>query len=36
MKNKNVQRALDSDIANLVVDEAQNPVQNTSKELFDL
>ena len=36
IKNKNVQRALDSDIANLVVDEAQNQVCNTSRGLFDL
>ena len=36
IKNKNVQQALDSDIANLVVDEAQNQVRNTSKGLFDL
>ena len=36
IKNKNVQRALDSDIANLVVDEVQNQVCNTSKGLFDL
>ena len=36
MKNKNVQRALDSDVANLIVDEAQNQVRNTSKGLFDL
>ena len=36
IKNKNVQQALDSDIANLVVDEVQNQVCNTSKGLFDL
>ena len=36
MKNKNVQRALDSDVENLIVDEAQNQVRNTSKGLFDL
>ena len=36
MKNKNVQRVLDSDVANLVVDEVQNQVRNTSKRLSDL
>ena len=36
IKNKNVQWVLDSDIANLVVDEAQNQVRNTSEGLFDL
>ena len=37
IKNKNVQWAFDSDIANLVVDEAHtNQVRNTSKRLFDL
>ena len=35
-KNKNVQRAFDSDIANYVVDEAQNQVRTRSKGLFDL
>ena len=34
-KNKNVKRALNSDIANLVVDEAQNKVRKTSGSLFD-
>ena len=36
IKYKNVERALDSDIGNPVVDEAQNQVCNTSKGLFDL
>ena len=35
IKNKNVKRALNSDIANLVVDEAQNKVRKTSGSLFD-
>ena len=35
IKNKNVQRALDSDIANYVVDEAQIQVRTRSKGLFD-
>ena len=34
-KNKNVKRALDSDIANIVVDEAQNKVSKTADSLFD-
>ena len=36
IKNKNVQRALDSDIANYIADEAQNQVPTRSKGLFDL
>ena len=36
IKNKNVERALDSDIGNPVVDEAQNQVCHVSKGLFDL
>ena len=36
IKNKDVQWALDSDIANYVVDEAQNQVRTRSKGLFDL
>ena len=35
IKNKNVKRALNSDIANLVVEEAQNKVRKTSGSLFD-
>ena len=35
VKNKNVQRALNSDIANYVVEEAQNKVQNKARSLFD-
>ena len=35
IKNKNVERALNSDIANIVVDEAQNKVRKTSGSLFD-
>ena len=35
IKNKNVERALNSDIANIVVDEAQNKVRQTSGSLFD-
>ena len=35
IKNKNVKRALNSDIANIVVDEAQNKVRKTSGSLFD-
>ena len=34
-KTKNVKRALDSDIANIVVDEAQNKVSKTADSLFD-
>ena len=36
IKNKTVQRALDSDVSNYVVDEAQNQVHTRSKGLFDL
>ena len=36
IKNKNVQRALDSDHAKYVVDEAQNQVRTRSNGLFDL
>ena len=35
IKNKNVKRALNSDIANIVVEEAQNKVRKTSDSLFD-
>ena len=35
VKNKNIQRALNSDIANYVVEEAQNKVQNKALSLFD-
>ena len=35
IKNKNVQQALNSDIANYVVDEAQNKVRAKSNTLFD-
>ena len=35
IKNKNVKRALNSDIANIIVDEAQNKVRKTSWSLFD-
>ena len=35
VKNKNIQRALNSDIANYVVEEAQNKVQNKARSLFD-
>ena len=34
-KNKNVQRALNSDIANYVREEAQNKVKNKLNTLFD-
>ena len=34
IKNKNVQRALDSDTANYVVEEAQNRAQNQLNNLF--
>ena len=34
-KTKNVKRALDSDIANIVVDEAQNKVSKTADSPFD-
>ena len=33
--NKNVQRALNFDIANYVVDEAQNKVRAKTRTLFD-
>ena len=35
IKNKNVKRALNSDIAYIVVDEAQNKVRKTTGSLFD-
>ena len=35
IKNKNVKRALNFDIANIVVDEAQNNIKKTSGSLFD-
>ena len=35
IKNKNVQQALNSDIANYVVNEAQNKVRAKSNTLFD-
>ena len=35
IKNKNVKKALNSDIANIVVDEAQIKVTKTSGSLFD-
>lgn len=35
IKNKNVQRALNSDIVNYVVDEAQNKVRAKTGTLFD-
>ena len=34
IKNKNVQRALDSDIANYIVEEAQNKAKNKLNNLF--
>ena len=36
IKNKNIQRALDSDIANHVVEEAQNRAQNQLSNLNKL
>ena len=36
IKNKNIQRALDSDIANHVVEEAQNREQNQPNNLNKL
>ena len=36
IKNKNIQRALDSDIANYVVEEAQNRAQNQLNNLNNL
>ena len=35
IKNKNVKRALNSDTAYIVVDEAQNKVRKTTGSLFD-
>ena len=35
IKNKNVQKALSSDIADVVIDEVQNRVQNKYASLFD-
>ena len=35
IKNKNVRRAMTSDIADMVVDEAQNRAKNKCKSLFD-
>ena len=35
IKNKNVQKALSSDITDMVIDEAQNRVQNKYTSLFD-
>ena len=35
IKNKNVEKVLSSDIADMVVDEAQNRVKNKVKTLFD-
>ena len=35
IKNKNVKKVLTSDIADMVVDEAQNRVKNKAKSLFD-
>ena len=35
IKNKDVKRALNSHIANIIVDEAQNKVTKTSGSLFD-
>ena len=34
IKNKNVQQALDSDIANYIVEETQNKAQNKLNNLF--
>ena len=34
IKNKNVQRALNSDIANYVVEETQNKAKNKVNDLF--
>ena len=36
IKNKNIQRALDSDIANYVVEEVQNRAQNQLANLNNL
>ena len=35
IKNKNVRKAMTSDIADMVVDEAQNRAKNRYKSLFD-
>ena len=35
IKNKNVRKTMTSDIADMVVDEAQNRAKNRSKSLFD-
>ena len=35
IKNKNVKKALSSDIADMVVDEAQNRAKNTYSSLFE-
>ena len=35
IKNKNVQRALNSDISNYVVEETQNKAKNRVNDLFD-
>ena len=35
IKNKNVRKAMTSDIADRVVDEAQNRAKNRYKSLFD-
>ena len=35
MKNKNIQRALNSDIANYVVEEAQNKAKDKIVDLFE-
>ena len=35
IKNNNVKKALNSDIANIVVDEARKKVRKTSGSLFD-
>ena len=34
IKNKNIQRALNSDLANIVVDETQNRAKNSLNNLF--
>ena len=35
IKNKNVQQALNSNLANIVVDETQNRAKNSVNNLFD-
>ena len=35
IRNKNVQRAMNSEIANMIVDEAQNRVKNKYDDLFE-